>query len=562
MSNTNYNSSALTQRRRDKAIAQQIFQANMAGQTIIPPQSSNASFSWAEARNGAITYSTQNGTATVVDPSCTCIGQTLPIMNTVNINNPEYIINIDVSPSQLEIEISINGSGTIYWDDGTIEPFNTNGILEGFRHIYGSDGPYTIRIATFITELVLSASFQGGGNPFLPDVTSLTLINPEGLTRLSVSCTNLVSITGLDKCVNLIRLAIGNNSCNIDGINNLSKLQDLELQNRPTLTSFDAISFPQLVSLILSGSQNLTTVTNLSSTITILYIDGTAISGIFDLIDLINLDFFACAVCPDITGLGTLPTSLTNLTISGSGISGLFDISTLIILDSFTCYDCPNITGLGTLPISLKYLYINGIGITGLFDISTLINLDFFTCMDCTGITDLTGVGTTLPTSLISLDISGSGVTGYGVVGEINVSLLTNLTSLNISNCTTIEAVDLPTSITSFYAIGSGLTICNSVTGGDFDASLLTELTNLDISACIGITNVNILGCTNLSYINVSGCGIDSGNADEIGTNLLNVITPGSCNISNQIPEISPPLVITDEPWSTLESNGWELILQ
>jgi hypothetical protein len=67
-----YDSSLLTQRKRDKAIAQQISQANNNGQRIITPQAGYGSYYGGEADNGAITYYRKEGSCTDVDLSCNC----------------------------------------------------------------------------------------------------------------------------------------------------------------------------------------------------------------------------------------------------------------------------------------------------------------------------------------------------------------------------------------------------------------------------------------------------------------------------------------------------------
>ena len=329
-----YDSSLLTQRKRDKLIAQQVRRANNSGQSIITPQTGYGSYYGGDVANGNITYFRKEGQCTGINPSCNCVDE---ITNNIAItNNPQYIININAIANTPYI-MSINGSGHIYWGDGAVEEFNTNGQTIDFFHTYDSDGPKEIIIATFITKLLLSYPINSGGPEIYVDVTSITLINPEGLTTLFISCPNLTSITGLDKCINLTNLKIGINSCNIDAIYTLSKLQSIELDNRPTLTSFDASSFPQLVSLNLNRSP-VSSITNLPSTLEFLDLYYTQINldnpGLFDISSLTNLTRFICSGCTDITSLGTLPTSLTYLNIDNTGISGIFDISSLTNLIS------------------------------------------------------------------------------------------------------------------------------------------------------------------------------------------------------------------------------------
>jgi hypothetical protein len=586
MPTTIYDSSLLTQRKRDKAIAQQIFQANRAGQPIIVPQSGYGSYLGGEADNGAITYFRKVGECTDVNLSCNCSGQISTTSSSI-INNPEYLINITVAPSQLFIEIQLNGSGHIYWGDGTDEAFDTNGTTVTFPHTYSSSGDYTIRIATFITELILSNASSSGGGAEYPDVTSLTLINPEGLTQLTISCPNLTSVSGLDKCTNLTRLSIGRNSCNIDAIYQLAKLTNLELNDRPNLTSFDASSFPQLDFLVLSNSP-VTSISNLPTSLITLHIDDTAITGQFDISNFSILNDFSCDGCAGITGLGTLPTSLTYLSIGGSGITGIFNLSSLTNLTSFDCSGCAGITGLGTLPTSLTNLIIGGSGITGTFDISSLTNLDTFNCSDSTGIT---GLGT-LPTSLTSLSISGSGITE-----PFDISSLTNLNDFSCDGCAGITGLGtLPTSLT-YLSISNtnitdsinvsgctnleGLYLVNSKITGLIGTANLTNLTtidsfgvttftntDIDVSGCTALievvfddcklTSLNITGCTSLSDIRLYGCSFTQLAANNMGAQLT-LPAPGdikSCDLASQT---TGPITITGS-LATASSNGWNIL--
>lgn len=77
MSTTIYAASQITQRNRDKAIAQQIKQATNAGQPIIIPQTGYSSYLLGEATNGTITYFRRAQGCTDIDLSCNCTGITV-----------------------------------------------------------------------------------------------------------------------------------------------------------------------------------------------------------------------------------------------------------------------------------------------------------------------------------------------------------------------------------------------------------------------------------------------------------------------------------------------------
>jgi hypothetical protein len=170
MPTTIYDSSLITQRSRDKAIAQQIKQANNAGQAIITPQAGYGSYLLGEADNGNISYFRKAQGCTDVQISCNCTNQTT---SNVTLSSPRYSIVINITTPG-DYTITLNGSGHIYWGDGIIEAFDTGGIDVNFTHTY-TPGLYTITIATYITKLQLSYPYGSTGPLNYPNVTSYTL---------------------------------------------------------------------------------------------------------------------------------------------------------------------------------------------------------------------------------------------------------------------------------------------------------------------------------------------------------------------------------------------------
>ena len=77
MPTTIYDSSLVTQRSRDKVIAQRIKQDTNNGKPIIVPQAGYGSYLLGEADNGNITYFRQVDSCMNVDLSCNCTGSTL-----------------------------------------------------------------------------------------------------------------------------------------------------------------------------------------------------------------------------------------------------------------------------------------------------------------------------------------------------------------------------------------------------------------------------------------------------------------------------------------------------
>ena len=76
MSTTNYSASLITQRNRDKVIAQRIKQDTDAGKPIIVPQAGYGSYLLGEATNGNITYFKRVQGCTDINLSCNCTGST------------------------------------------------------------------------------------------------------------------------------------------------------------------------------------------------------------------------------------------------------------------------------------------------------------------------------------------------------------------------------------------------------------------------------------------------------------------------------------------------------
>lgn len=76
MPTTIYDASLVTQRSRDKVIAQQIRQATIAGNPIIIPQAGYSSYLLGEVNNGNITYFRKVDGCTDINLSCNCTGST------------------------------------------------------------------------------------------------------------------------------------------------------------------------------------------------------------------------------------------------------------------------------------------------------------------------------------------------------------------------------------------------------------------------------------------------------------------------------------------------------
>ena len=107
MPTTIYDSSLITQRSRDKVIAQQIKQATDSGKPIIIPQAGYASYLGGEAENGNITYFRKADGCTNVDLSCNCTGSTTVTTSSGSAPGPSGIYTLTYNGN------GDNGVGTV-----------------------------------------------------------------------------------------------------------------------------------------------------------------------------------------------------------------------------------------------------------------------------------------------------------------------------------------------------------------------------------------------------------------------------------------------------------------
>ena len=506
MPTTIYDSSLITQRKRDKAIAQQIYRANTSGNPIIIPQAGYGSYYQGESKNGGITDYRKGCPP---DVSCNCSSKPTESVPTVPTGPSIYIL--DAVITDLTVNIAIFGSGTIDWGDGTTESFDLRSEFENYfflPHTYNTTGNYVITITGDVRNLAIGEGgfyfnnmtgigpFGNPPNPY-PTVTTITIQNPVGLLELIANNPGLLQINGLSLCTDLNTLGLANNSCSFTDALTLPNLITLILDNKPQITgSFDASIFPSSITYLSFGYTSIIGLTGLSSSLIGLGIPYCPSITSIDLAQTPSLRQGRFNNSP-LTSLGTLPTTLFILIIENTLITGAFDISGLTQLEIFIC-DNTTINNLGTLPTTLTTLSISNTSITGTFDISGLEDLRSFDCSNTT----INNLGT-LPTSLIELNISNTAISG----------------TVDISGLTLLENFD-----------------CYDTT----------------------ITFIPMSGCTSINIFRAYNCNLNLTAANVIGNQLLLCPDYGTCNISNQTPAIIINTAV--DPWNTLENvNGWTL---
>lgn len=133
-------------------------------------------------------------------------------------------------------------------------------------------------------------------------------------STIVASSIDLSSVLMNDSVISLNSYNTGNLSTLVFN-NNYDKFSSISIQNN-SFTTFDLTNFTNLTSFICNNNTSLNSLGSLSSSLTSLEIDGTAISGTFDLSSLNSLFKFSCNGT-SIDDLGTLPASLVNLSASG-----------------------------------------------------------------------------------------------------------------------------------------------------------------------------------------------------------------------------------------------------
>jgi hypothetical protein len=534
MPTTVFDASLITQRARDKAIAQQVQQANRAGQPIIVPQAGYGSYLCGEYANGAITYFRKMGGCTDINLACSCeAAASATTSNVVPVANPRYTITINVLPDELNVSIGITGSGTIYWGDGSSQAFNTNGENLEFIHEYSNDGTYDIVIATFITALCVSNASddmnqvgyigQKGGTGFAflqypPNVTKIILENASGLEALIANNETLTEIVGLSNCNNLKEIQLNNNSLGFDTILAVTNLDILYFNNKPQITDVFNVTnkFPLgLTELSLGNNSTLTSVIGLSSLVNL---ESFSAGGSYMLTsaDLSNNPGITVANFNN-TSINTLPNvnnNLTGLGIQSTLITGDIDLTQYKKLDALNVSQIGisslNISGLS----SLVYLdcYETGISSLNLTGLSSLETLQCYqtgiSSLNLSNLTELIEVNCS-NTPLRTLNFSG---VYNNYIDEINCSN-TQLSSLNLIGVTDIQILNCSqTGISSLNLTGLtyiGILDCSQTQLSSLNLTGLTYIGILDCSQT-PLSSLNVAGLTSLELLNCNQTGISS----------------------------------------------------
>ena len=330
-------------------------------------------------------------------------------------------------------------------------------------------------------KLLTTINFSNNTN--LTGFGDKAFLRCEGIESLDISGTQLpasaITTTGAGFGSSKgTLLTLKANNCTSDNFTSLSlkdfnSLQTVELSGCSKLTDL-TVPTNNLTTLNVSGS-GIKKITNIENCNKLTEMDASGCTKLTELkapANITSLDVSGSAV----TSLDlTKCTALTSLDVSGSAVKSL-DLSKCTALTSLDVSDCADLTTL-KVPSSVTTLDVSGSGLTNL-DIS-----------GCTGLTSLA-----VTNGVTTLNVSGSGVT------SLDVSNCTGLTELDASNCASMTSLTVSDAVTKLNVSGSGVT--------SLDVSNCTGLTELDASNCASMTSLTVSDA--VTKLNVSGSGVTS----------------------------------------------------
>ena len=532
MSSYMLSSSFLTQRLRDKAIAQQIQQKTQAGKPIIIPQAGYGSYTGGDADNGSInTYNKVQG-CTIVNVACQCAS-----IKIVPFIPDSILVNILLQfNSSVIIYIELQGDGTINWGDGSSTLFYAVNIT-GFSHTYNSQGcsgyseEVTINITGSTTSVKLSNSFSEDLIPNFPqqnypNVQGIIFIKADYL--ITLISRDILYINNFAKAISLLNVELQGSELNLslaDGseFNTLTQLQNIHLRKIHSLTVNSQNEFINSfynakkliiegVSTILTGVDTFYASNPQLQTLTISNISTISPSNIPQLPStLLNFNFsytyissfpfvlpsgLQTLIIPGnyINSLPSLPLSLIELNISDTQFTDIPITPNLIKLNMTGCV--VNMATLSNLSASLQILNLDNTSLT------LPLPIDFSTQTPQLKELYLTNnfvASTTepfnnnFPSTLEILKINSSNPISYPT---FPISLI----ELEIISNKYLQNLDLSTNINLKVAYLSDI----GTISGLIDLGTMPEsLESLSIDSC-NLTVFPILSNTNLTYFNAT----------------------------------------------------------
>ncbi|CAB4444972.1 unnamed protein product [Rhizophagus irregularis] len=277
----------------------------------------------------------------------------------------------------------------------------------------------------------------------------------------------------------------------------LTELASLEISHCPQLEKFDLSKLPKLTSLSVTKCPNITTL-NYSTELTSLKISGSQLEEI----DLSKL------------------TKLTNLSVTDYQNLAKLDYSS-IELTSLEINRCPQLTEIGSLKLS-KLTSLSIIKCPKLLTGSTNSNSQIF---DSSVLPKLKSLTVSECSFLTMLDYSLTELTSLEIINcsKIDLSKLPKLTRLSVTKCPNITKINYSTGLTSLKISGSQLE--------EIGLSKLTKLTSLSVIDCQKLTS---LDCSSpeLTSLKIINCSKLNKITDHFESKPKNLIVRGYSNLS------------------------------
>ncbi|CAN1158536.1 Disease resistance protein L6 [Linum perenne] len=362
-----------------------------------------------------------------------------------------------------------------------------------------------------------------GGLEILPNFANL-----NNLTKLSLWKFEVPEIQGLGDLIMLETLEIydAQNFINLDGLESLSHLKTLKLQNCLVLEKLP-ISLANLTKL---QELSINKCTQLAEVMSVERLEA--------LRSLIMTDCTSITKFPDLSAL----TNLKTLRISGcTGLTGVMEIprlESLKKLDMSGCSSVEEFTGIENLELLEDLEMRNCTSITKFPDLSVLTNLKTLDISRCRGLTEVMGIERL--ESLIKLNMSGCS----SVKKLPNLSGLRNIKLLDISECYLLKEVMGIERLEQLEELV--ITNCSRIKKLP-DLSGCKKLHRLVIRNCVQLAEVGwIERLESLKWLNMSGCSSVQELPDLSGLGNIELLDIRECNQLKEITGIGSLEMLKD----------------
>ena len=368
----------------------------------------------------------------------------------------------------------------------------------------------------------------------------LTDVDLASLTLFSAQEKGITNLTGLEYCVNLTNLYLGDNDISdISLLSGLTNLMELEIYEN-NITNISPLTGLIKLDWLLLYSNNITDITTLEGLTNLRSLDLSSnnISDFSPLLGLTNLSFL----------------SLNNSNINDISLfAGMTNLTGLRLNDN-------NITEIGPLGslANLNYLEISDNNISDLSPVADLTNL-IMLFMGGNNISDIGPISGLKNLIQLGMGNNISDISALSDLTNLEVLLLTtnNISDINpLAGLTNLRLLGLQRNNISDISVLAGLTnllVLGLSSNNISDFSPLASMTNLKQLSLetTNISDISVLaGLTNLTYLELDDNNIDNISVIAEFTNLSYL----ELNLNN-ISDISPLSDLMNMTFLDLEDN-------